>query len=349
MSDVQSTNRPRWFRITAWSTGALAIIAILALVVGYFAYRHYDGRIDKVDVLQPHDPKITQPDKQEHAENYLLIGSDTRAGRNSGYGNVDGARSDTTIIAHLSADGKHATLVSIPRDAWVDIPRCKQTDGTWSQPTTDMFNSAFATGGPTCTILTVQALTGIKITHYAQVDFVGFKNMVNALGGVDVYSPEDVNDSDSGLRLHKGKQEISGDQALAYVRARYALGDGSDLDRIERQQRFMAAMIGEAGDRKILTNPGRLKSFMDAATGSVTVDKDTSLRDLYGLAKRLRGLDPNRVSFYTAPIANRDYTPPGQIDGGRVKLDDRAGAKLWSSIIEDTTPPTAYETHIRAD
>lgn len=349
MSDVQSTKRPRWFRITAWSTGVLAVLAVIAVAAGYLVYRHYDGRIDRVDVLQTNDPNIQQPEKQEHAENYLLIGSDTRAGQNAKYGHVEGARSDTTMIAHLSADGEHATLVSIPRDAWVDIPSCPLGDGKWSEPTEDMFNSAFTTGGAQCTIRTVQKLTGIKITNYAQVDFAGFKTMVDALGGVEVYSPEDVNDPDSGLRLHKGKQKLQGDQALAYVRARYALGDGSDLDRIERQHRFIASLVGEAASQNILTNPGRFKSFMDAATPSITLDKDTSTWELRGLAKRLRGLDPDRVSFYTAPIANRDYTPPGQTDGGRVLLDDKVGAKLWNSIIEDTTPPKAYETHIRAE
>jgi anionic cell wall polymer biosynthesis LytR-Cps2A-Psr (LCP) family protein len=184
-------------------------------------------------------------------------------------------------------------------------------------------------------------MTGIKITHFVQVDFSGFTNMVRALGGVPVCSPTTVDDPKSGLRLHPGTQMITGTQALAYVRARYTLGDGSDLDRIKRQQSFLGSVIRVATSKGILFNPGRLKSFLDAATRSVTLDKGTHITDLYNLAGRLRHLDPAHATFFTAPIANRDYAPPGYpANAGKVLLDQAAGTRLWKDIIDDSTVTT---------
>src|SRR5262249_16569365 len=258
-------------------------------------------------------------------ENFLLIGSDARAGANSRYGGgqVGGQRSDTTILAHLSPDRQHATMVSFPRDAWVTIPACRAASGQVLPEHDGMFNSAFETGGPNCPVRTPQRLTGISITHYVQVDFTGFKSMVDALGGIPICSTTDVRDKDSGLRLHRGQQILRGEQALAFVRARHNLGDGSDLDRIKRQQLFLGSMLRVATSNRILFNPVQLTRFLEAASRSVTLDRQTTLGDLRLLAGQLRGLDPKRVAFLTAPIANRDYDPTGQkaTGGGRVLLD----------------------------
>lgn len=326
----------------AWTSAVIVVVVLGAAGFAYGMYRHYDGRIHREDVLATNDPNIKEPQKQEKAQNFLLIGSDTRAGKNAKYeaskGQVGGERSDTTILAHLSPSGKQAILVSFPRDAWVHVPACRKRDGTMSQPYDGMFNSAFELGGAACTIKLVQAMTGVAIKHYVQIDFSGFKTMVEALGGVTVCSPEAVYDKESGLRLHKGYQKVNGEQALAYVRARYALGDGSDLDRIGRQQRFLGSMIREASSKGILFKPSKLKSFLDAATRSVTLDKGTHLTDLYGLARQLRNLSAKNTHFYTPPIADRDYTPPGYSSGGRVLLDAKAGQALWNAIINDSRP-----------
>ena len=335
--------RPRWVRALAWSG---AFLGIFILGIGGFAvyeYQKINHNINRVDALAPNDPSIKDAAKQLDAENFLLIGSDTREGANAKYGadKTSGQRSDTTILAHLSPDRKHATLISFPRDAWVTIPDCQTASGNTVTEHDGMFNSAFETGGPNCTIRTLQRLTGIAINHYVQVDFNGFKAMVDAVGGVPVCSTERVYDKDSGLRLNPGQNVLHGEQALSFVRARHNLGDGSDLDRIKRQQAFLGSMMRVATSNKILLNPVRLTKFLNAASKSVTLDKQTSLNDLRRLGSQVQGLDPKRVTFLTAPIANRDYDPTGQraTGGGRVLLDAAQGLLLWQSIINDRAVP----------
>ncbi|HEX3811319.1 MAG TPA: LCP family protein [Mycobacteriales bacterium] len=327
-----------------WTSAALVVVLAGVGAFGYFTYKHYDGRIHRADTLAQNDPHIVEKTKQEHAQNFLLIGSDTRSGANGKYetssGEVAGARSDTTILAHLSPDGGKATMVSFPRDSWVHVPECKKADGSTSKPYDGMFNSAFELGGAACTIRLVQELTGVEITHSVQIDFTGFKTMVSALGGVPVCTPIPIDDPDSGLHLKKGTTTLSGDQALAYVRARHNIGDGSDLGRITRQQQFLGSMIRVATSTGILFSPGKLKKFLDAATTSVTLDKHTHLADLYGLAQQMHHLDAAHANFLTVPIANPDYTPPGQSSGGRVQLDLAAAKPLWKSIIDDNATVT---------
>ncbi len=316
---------------------------------GLYQYHQLSGNIRRVDALAPGDAAIRDAAKQLDAENYLLIGSDTRSGANGKYednaGQVTGERSDTTILAHLSPNREKAVLVSFPRDSWVRLPACKDRQGTLVAERDGQFNEAFATGGPACTVLAVQKLTGIKINHYVQVDFTGFKTMVDAVGGVPICSTTPLRDSESGLRLAAGTSTLKGEQALAYVRARYGIGDGSDLGRIQRQQRFLGAMVRKATSTKLLVNPVALTRFLGAATKSLTLDRATSFGDLKTLADQLRDLDPKRVSFLTAPIANPAYNPPGFPEpppgrgGSKVLLDETAGRKLWDSIINDKPAP----------
>jgi LCP family protein required for cell wall assembly len=324
-------------RILGWSGAFLGVIIVAAGSFAFYEYHKISNNIHRVDALATNDPSIKDAAKQLNAENFLLIGSDTRAGANERYGQVGGQRSDTTILAHLSPDRQHATMISFPRDAWVTIPPC-QTAASQVIPEHDgMFNSAFEAGGPNCTVRTLQRLTGISITHYVQVDFTGFKSMVDALGGVPVCSAGAVADRDSGLKLRAGNQMLRGEQALAFVRARHAMGDGSDLDRIKRQQLFLGSMMRVATGHRILFNPVQLTRFLEAASRSVTLDRRTTLTDLRQLAGQLRGLDPKRVTFLTAPIANRDYDPTGQraTGGGRVLLDAAQGELLWQALIND--------------
>ena len=333
--------RPRWVRTLGWVGAVLGVLLVLAGAVGAYQYKKLSGNITRVDALAPGDKSIRNAAKQLDAENYLLIGSDTRAGANGEYGTVSGARSDTTILAHLAPDRDKAIMVSFPRDSWVSLPACPKSAGGTAPAHDGQFNEAFTVGGPACTVLAVQKLTGIKINHYVQVDFTGFKTMVDALNGVSVCSTAPLRDDESGLRLPAGTSVLKGEQALAYVRARYGIGDGSDLGRIQRQQRFLGAMVRSATSTKLLVNPVALTKFLGAATKSLTLDRATSFGDLKALASQLHGLDPKRVSFLTAPIANPAYTPPGfpapppGQGGSRVLLDDVAGRALYDSIIND--------------
>jgi LCP family protein required for cell wall assembly len=336
-----ATRHNRRHRVRHIFIACISFGMILALTSGVAAivlYKYYDGKIKRVAVLNTSDTNIRQPDKQLHAANYLVIGSDSRAGTAGQYGDTDGARSDTTMLVHLSPDRSRATVISIPRDAWLSIPACSDGKGGTTAAHVGQFNSAYTEGGAACTINTVQALTGIAITHYVEINFDGFKAIINALGSVTICSPSKVKDTNSGLVLNVGNNVLNGDQALAYVRARESLGDGSDLGRIKRQQRFLGAVLREARGGKLFATPTALTSFLDAATKAITVDTSTSILDMKTLFDALRGLDPSKVTFYTAPIANSAYNPdnPGT-PGGRVLLDANAGKVLYDQIINDQT------------
>ncbi|MCU1657107.1 MAG: Transcriptional regulator-like protein [Pseudonocardiales bacterium] len=326
-----------WRAATTASAFTVALVLGAAGLAGY-AYQKYNNQITRVSVLRPHDRNIRNAARQQNAANFLVIGSDTRAGADAKFGNVAGARSDTTMLVHLSPDRSKVTVISIPRDSWVDIPQCTATGGGVVAEHTDMFNSAFTVGGASCTIATVQKLTGIAVNHFVEIDFSGFQAMVSAMGSVTICSPQDVFDPGSGLRLHVGNNRLDGAQALAYVRARETLGDGSDLGRIKRQQMFLGAVLRQAMSGSMLTSPTRLTSFLNAATKAITVDRSTTFGDLRTLASSLQGLDPKRVAFYTSPIANANYSPPGTTMTGRVLLDGVQGRALYDSVINDTKP-----------
>lgn len=340
--------RRRWIVYAKRGAAVLGVLALMAGGLVFYEYKHLDGNIKRVDVLQTHDTNIRQAEKQKNAENFLLIGSDSRAGTDGQFGkDVEGARSDTTILAHLSPNHDKAILISIPRDSWVDIPSCVKPNGTSTVEQTGQFNSAFAIGGPNCTIRAVQKLTGIAVTHYVQVNFTGFESMVHALGGITMCSTEPHSDPTSGLHLVQGNNLLDGAQALAYVRARHNMGDNSDLDRITRQQRFLGAMLRKATSGDVLLNPVKLQRFLEAATKSLTLDQGTHIGDLKDLATALHGLDPAKVSFITPFIKNRAYDPndPSNTKGGRVLLDDEKNRALFDSIINDkTAQPSATAT-----
>ncbi|WP_369276210.1 LCP family protein [Streptomyces sp. R11] len=249
------------------------------------------------------------------AQNILLIGSDSRAGQgNRRYGRDSGTeRSDTTILLHLSGKRRSATAVSIPRDLMVDVPGCRKSNGSRSEPMFAMFNYAFQIGGSACTIRTVERMTNIRVDHHMVVDFHGFKEMVDAVDGVEICLSKPINDKAAKLRLPAGKVTLNGEQALGYVRARKTLGDGSDTDRMDRQQRFLAALVHKVQSNDVLLNPVRLYPVLDAATSSLTTDPAlASLRGLYELARGVRDIPTERVQFLTVPResyiynANRD-------------------------------------------
>jgi LCP family protein required for cell wall assembly len=268
----------------------------------------------------------------EDARNILLIGSDSRSGEeNARYGRDAGTeRSDTVILLHLSAGRRSATAVSVPRDLMVDVPGCRRPDGSRSEPVFTMFNSAFAVGGSACTIRTVEKLTDIRVDHHVVVDFDGFKDMVDAVGGVEVCLREPVDDEDAGLRLPAGRVTLDGEQALGYVRARKTLGDGSDTSRMERQQRFLGALVNKVSGNDVLLNPVKLYPVLDAATSSLTTDPElASLRGLYDLARGLREIPTARVRFLTVP------REPYSGDVNRDQLAQPAAEELFARLRAD--------------
>jgi len=308
-----------------------ALLAVTGTAAAALAYYRLNGNINNIDIgaqLGTDRPaKVAEKAADREALNILLMGSDRRV-QDASFGE----RSDTTILLHLAADRESAVMVSIPRDTIVDIPECTTTaGGTVPARDDEMFNMAFSEGGAACTVKTVEQMTDIRIDNYVVVDFSGFKDMVNALGGVEVCVPERVYDPKSRLDLQAGRQTVRGQQALAYVRTRYALGNGGDLDRIDRQQAFLGSMVTKVKSTGLLLRPDKLFRFLDAATKSITTDIG-SLNDLRRLAQEVRGIDTKDVTFLTVP------NEPYPADPNRVQLKPSA-EELWTTLRFDQPLP----------
>ncbi|GAA0927509.1 LCP family protein [Nonomuraea longicatena] len=294
-------------RILAWTSIALTGVIVAGSLTGYVVYRDAWGSVNKKDVDK--DILNTRPVNNSGAVNVLLVGSDTRDGEgNARYGQLDarrgaGKRTDTIILMHISPNRDGAKLISFPRDSMVDIPRCKnETTGVVMAPKRDMINSAYNEGGIACTMSTLETLTGIRIHHFAEVDFSGFKNIVDALGGIEVCLKSGVNDKKSKLTLPPGKSLLDGEKALGFVRLR-AYGDGSDIQRIRRQQLFLTKVVQKATSSDLLGNPARLTSLIKAAAQSVTMDEELAndTQKLLDIAASAKAMTAGDVKFITVP------------------------------------------------
>jgi LCP family protein required for cell wall assembly len=306
-------------KILAWTGGILSVIVVVAVLGAYFVYRHLDANLHQVDIS---GVLGSQPvDLHPQAENILVLGSDTRLGQPRRYGssaNLTTDQSDTLLIVHIAADRDWADVMSIPRDSWVNIPSCEMGNGHMSSPTIFKINEAFAIGnldgnrtdlGVACTVKTVEQDTGIRIDHFVAINFDGFRAMVNAVGGVPECNTTSINDPLSGLHLKAGRHLLNGWQALGYVRARYTLGNGSDIERIGRQQAFMSSLVERVKSK--LLNPLAIYRFLDAATKSLTIDSQLGgIKGLYNLALSVKNLPPSQVTFFTLPTYPRSYVDP---------------------------------------
>ncbi|MEU9843985.1 LCP family protein [Actinomadura sp. NPDC048032] len=314
---------------------AVGAVALLLAAGGGAAWLYHDlvGGIEQKHVSDKLG--ANRPKKLNKSLNILLIGSDTREGENSEYAvpGMAGARSDTTILLHLSPNRDQAIGISFPRDSMVKMPACKKEKGGTVPAQFGMLNAAFAYAGPTCTWKTLESLTDIHIDHFVQVDFAGFKRMVDALGGVEICVDKPVRDPRAELYLKAGKQTVKGDDALGYVRARYSLGDGSDLERIERQQKFMAAVVDKATSGSVLKDPAKTYKFLKAATKSMTTDDDLDLAGMRKLADGLKGMSAGQVRFVTVPVEG--YAP----DPNRVQWNEELAKPLFEAIRHDDELP----------
>ena len=268
--------------------------------------------------------------------NVLLVGSDSRANLQgavaAGFGKaeVGGQRSDTVMILHVDPASQKAAVVSVPRDLYVPIAGTDYSERV---------NVAFAIGGPDQLIATVQQALGITIHHYVEVDFVGFKDIVDTVGGVTMYIPYQVRDSVIGLTLPAGCEKLDGQKGLSWVRSRnmeflingtwQADGRG-DLGRIERQQDFIRRMMKEALNAG-LTNPVQLNRLIAIAVKDVTFDSRLSTKDLTVLGRRFSSLDPDKVALTTFP------TSPADIDGKSVLKLQTAQAKPIIDLLNGRT------------
>ena len=321
-------------------------VVLLALVTGMtvtYAYRHLNGNLTTLDVtgtfVEPPLDKVKAEGPKDPL-NILVMGSDSREGEGNNIDGLTGSgqRSDTTILLHLAADRKRAYGISVPRDSLVERPDCKDGDGDVIPGASDvMWNEAFNLAGPGCTISQFEQTTGVPVDHYVVLDFQGFQDMVDAVDGVPVCIPETIDDREHGIYLEAGTREISGKEALSYVRQRYAVGDGSDIGRLKRQQAFMSAMANKVISAGTLANPVTLVRFLNAATKSLTVD--TGLGNLSKLAKlgyQFKDIGLSKIQFSTIPW---EYTA----DRNRVVWAEPAAQDVWDRIRNDE-PLTPQQT-----
>ncbi|MFQ1003226.1 LCP family protein [Modestobacter sp. SSW1-42] len=332
-SDVTAPPRRPWRRVLI-ALGTLGLL--LAVVVGgglWFVTDRYGSNIDRVgdvfdglsEAARP-APASAVDQAQDTADpvTFLLVGSDTRA--EVAPGELPDARSDAVMIARFAADRQHAQVISIPRDSWVDIPGHGR----------NKVNAAYALGGPTLLIQTVEQLTGVRIDHYAAIDFAGLIQVTDDLGGIDVTVPETT--SNGPYTFTAGPNHLDGDQARWYVGQRYDL-PGGDFDRVKRQQNYLRAMFSKLFSQDVFTSPGKLDASLLAVTNAVAVDDGLGNGELLELAYSLRGLTPADVQFFTAPVLGTGTEGSASV----VHLDANTGQRMWGYLQTDSLGQNAAE------
>lgn len=341
--------------------GALAVLLAGVLFVvssAGFVYAslssQFADRVVNIDAYSVDGQSKATPDSFEgRAVNILVVGTDSRNGASGELGagdadDVPGLRNDSTMVIHVSADRSRVQIVSIPRDTLVDIPACKHRDGTTSEPTSDdMFNNAMVYGsnggddqediapGIACVKSTVEKLSGMSIDAFMVVDFAGFINMIDALGGVWFNIPEHIEDESAQLYIDAGCWKLSGTHALAYMRSRKGQGDGSDISRIGRQQQLISAMLRELQEKNYVTDPGALINFLQAAISAVNVSDNlgNASSDASLLINVLQKVDRTNIQFVTMPVEEPSWDPNRRIPS------EPMARNVWTALKNDQALP----------
>lgn len=339
--------RGRWGKVLAILLGVTLVVALAAAGSLWWVTNQLQGEVSTISLPdnalvatanalpQSFMEALTSADEVSGEPlNILVLGSDTREGQGGRFGSTEeitDARSDTSVLVHLAGDRQSATVLSIPRDLVVAIPECETPQGVRLSETRDRFNAAFTRGGTACTIATVTRLTGIPVNHVAVVDFKGFEAIIDRIGGIRVCLRESVDDTYARVTLPAGAQKVMGRDALGLMRARYSLGDGSDLSRIGRQQKLARIIVATVMQQNLLTDPAKLYGLLsDGAKNLSTDEKLSRLPALAGLAAQARNIPQENIMFKTVPI---EYNS----DGATVRVGP--GAKtLFRQIANDTVP-----------
>ncbi|MGZ5367153.1 MAG: LCP family protein [Aeromicrobium sp.] len=318
----------------------VSVVLVVGLAGSGYAYMLNSkfGNIEKVNVNLK-EKNRPDPDKGK-ALNIMLLGSDK--GKNLGKATDDTTlsqdakakkwpsgkyRSDTLMVVHISADRKHVYLVSIPRDSFLTI-----YDGNGNPTHKEKVNAAFSYFGPTGAIATVENLSDLRMKHLAIIDWDGFEDMTNAVGGVPVFIPDTFTDPKQNKTWNQGEQDLKGKEALQYVRTRYGLING-DFDRIARQQNFLRALMKKILSGGTMKNPVRLSSTLEAITKHLTVDSAWRPGDMRALALSLRGTAADDVTFMTLPVAGTSTDPTY---GSIVNVDEVKSKELFAALKTDT-------------
>jgi len=336
-----------WARILRAATASAAVLVVLVLGLAWGATSWVEAAIRDIGALDPDSASIRDAAAQRGDQNYLVVGSDTRVGATpdeavGDESGIPGARSDTVMIVHVPDDRSRVTVVSFPRDLEIDRPACERWDARTGAYTGGQapaqsqvkLNTAYQFGGPRCVTKVVQALSGLAVNHFLGLDFQGFKGMVDAVGGVPICVEQPIRDTVLGDVVDRaGPRVLNGNQALDFVRARHVVGDPtSDYGRIQRQQRFLSALLRATLSAGTLLDLSKLRGLAVAVSQS-TFGENVGTDQLLSLGRSLGGIDTRTVTFTTLPttgVANargNEVLRPGE---------DRA---LFSTIIGNRSLP----------
>jgi LCP family protein required for cell wall assembly len=270
----------------------IAVLVALAIVGTLGTYFYLNSQLDRQNILVNYSGRPAPGS----GTNWLIAGSDARQGLtveqerqlSTGF-DIGGQRSDTILILHIPSGGGRPLLISIPRDSYVEIPGYGM----------DKINAAFDFGGPKLLAETIQDATGLYINHYMGIGFGGFVNVVNDVGGVRMCLPSALHDVASGVNLSKGCQNLSGGEALAYVRDRHSFAT-QDLQREQDQRIFLKALLAKMTSMGVLLNPFKALPAVTGSVHTLTVDQGASLYGLFQAARALRGAQTTTVPISTA-------------------------------------------------
>jgi LCP family protein required for cell wall assembly len=312
--------------------GLMACAAVLALLLGtgvLYVEHRLTRNIDRIDgVFEGLDNRPRVPDgPAADAVNILLMGTDRRSSVATTGDDaaapawLPGAqRSDSLMLVHIDADRRGATVVSLPRDSWVAVRGYGMAK----------VNAAFSYGGPSLAVQTVEDLTGVRIDHLAVVDWAGFRELTDAVGGVTVTVPQTVHDQARGVTWTAGQHVLDGQEALDYVGQRYGLPQG-DLDRVRRQQYLLGALLEASLHQEMRTNPSMVLDFLDTVTNHLSVDDEWTSHDMARLALSLRSLRSADIRYLTAPVEGLGWEGAQSV----VHLDAAKDAALWRAMRQD--------------
>ncbi len=332
--------RRRGPRVLGWVAAAVAVLIVGGALTAYAVYRDVFGKIHQVTVTGlGHRPR-----GYDNALNVLVIGSDTRRGKNSRFGkHVAGQRSDTILVLHLSPGLRRAVVLSIPRDSVVPVLACPREQGSPGQVArpgrVEQINETFGNGGPGCLWKTIEHTTHIRLDHVAELNFTGFEHVINDLGGVRICLPFPIRDPRSKLHLTAGIHHVGGAEALAYWRVRY-IGVGSDLERIQRDQFLMASVAQKVKHTGLLSDPAKIFRIVRDVAESLTTDSGLRQDDMIALVQRLRAMPLRAVHFVQVPVVT--YAP----NPNWVQWSGQAST-LFGAIAHDRKLPRSARHHAR--
>ena len=327
----------------------VAVIITASALVAYVAFRQTWNGIKRIDVRRDlsYHPR---PPAEPNAMNILLIGSDSRAGANKKFGaDIVGQRSDTIMVLHIGPGARQLVVLSFPRDSVVPIVKCAPENGSLGQTAqpagyVEQINATFAYGGPGCLWETIEQTTGIHIDDFVALTFTGFEHVINDIGGVSICLPVAIHDPDSLLNLSAGRHHVYGREALAFWRARY-IGEGSDLQRINRDQYLMASLLQGIGRSGLTRSPTKILRVIEDVVGHGDISTDSQMTPgrLFTIAEELHSLPPGAVQFIEIPVLPYPGDPAAWVQWAQPHAN-----ALFSAIAHDTKLPAVPATAVSA-